>query len=248
MQVSEIPILKKSKENKRPVKNYHIPKSYVMQRNIFLKSILLFATLSSVTVGCRRQLENDFPGYVDKHGKNPDFPEGMKPPAYHIAKSEKLDIPEAVQVPANPPGGNTRVATYFAEGVQKYKAQQKAGSEPGTYEWVFVAPEADLYDKTNKKIGTHSAGPSWQLFGSADSIFAQQFSPPKTAASTDPSSIDWLLLMPKAGKIPTGIFANVAYIQRIATQGGKAPVNPPVSLTETVEISYTAVYRFTRKN
>jgi hypothetical protein len=54
--------------------------------------------------------------------------------------------------------------------------------------------------------------------------------------------------MPKAGKTPTGIFANVAYIQRIATQGGKAPVIPPASLNETVEVKYTAVYRFTSKN
>ncbi|HVG11577.1 MAG TPA: DUF3455 domain-containing protein, partial [Flavisolibacter sp.] len=206
-------------------------------------------TLSAITVGCRRQLDQDFqlPDYQKNQGGKHDLPEGMMPPAYYITKSEKLEIPGAIQVPANLPGGNTRVATFFAEGVQKYKAQQKAG-DPATYEWVFVAPEADLYDKTNKKIGTHTAGPSWQLFGSADSIFAQQFSPPRTAPSTEPATIDWLLLMPKVGKTPTGIFANVAYIQRIATQGGKAPVTPPASLNETVEVKYTAVYRFTSKN
>lgn len=201
-------------------------------------------------VGCRRQLDQDFhlPDIQKNQGKKSNWPEGMKPPAYYITKSEKLVIPEAIELPANLPGGNTRVETYFAEGVQKYKAQQKAGSDPVTYEWVFVAPQADLYDKTNKKIGTHSAGPSWQLFGSADSIFAQHFSPPKTAPAPDPSSIDWLLLMPKAGKTPTGVFANVAYIQRIATQGGKAPAIPPASITETTEVKYTAVYRFTGKN
>jgi hypothetical protein len=54
--------------------------------------------------------------------------------------------------------------------------------------------------------------------------------------------------MPKAGTIPTGIFADVDYIQRIATKGGKAPTAPPTTATETVEIKYQAVYRFTKKD
>jgi hypothetical protein len=219
-----------------------------MQRNILIKSIFISAVLSTVIVGCRRQLDNMHSAeFENADGEKMAWPEGTKPPAYHITKSEKLVIPESIQLPANLPSGNTRVTTYFAEGVQKYKAQQKAGSDLGTYEWVFVAPQADLYDKTNKKIGTHSAGPSWQLFGSADSIFAQQFSPPRTAPSTEPGTIDWLLLIPKVGKTPTGIFASVSYIQRVATQGGKAPVTPPASLGETVDVRYTAVYRFTMR-
>ena len=47
---------------------------------------------------------------------------------YKIAESEKLIIPVEIELPANQPGGNTRVVTYYAEGVQKYKAQLKAGS------------------------------------------------------------------------------------------------------------------------
>ena len=54
--------------------------------------------------------------------------------------------------------------------------------------------------------------------------------------------------MPKAGTTPTGIFADVDYIQRIATKGGKAPLTPPTSLTETVDVKYKTVYRFTRIN
>lgn len=168
-------------------------------------------------------------------------------PARRIVESENLEIPVAVDLPANSPGGNTRVATYFARGVQKYKAQVKAGSFPVTYEWVFVAPQADLYDASNKKVGTHSAGPTWQL-SATDSIYGQHFTPAKTSPATDANSIDWLLLMPKAGKVPTGIFSNVAYIQRIATVGGKAPAILPSSAAETAEVEYTAIYRFTQKN
>lgn len=167
-------------------------------------------------------------------------------PAYHIAESEKLIIPAAVDLPSAP-NGNTRLATYYAVGVQKYKAQQKAGSNPASYEWVFVAPQADLYDATNKKIGTHGAGPFWQL-SAADSIYAQAFNPPKSSPGKDASTIDWLLLLPKTGKTPTGIFAAVSYIQRIATEGGKAPSTLPANAGETVDVKYTAVYRFTKKN
>lgn len=167
-------------------------------------------------------------------------------PAYQIKASEKLSIPAEIELPINSPFGNARIATYYATGVQKYKAQQKAGSETGVFEWVFVAPQADLFDVTNKKVGTHGAGPYWAL-SAADSIFAQQFTPAKTA-SPDANSISWLLLMPKTGTTPTGIFSNVIYIQRIATKGGKAPATAPASASETVNVPYTAVYRFSKKN
>ncbi len=168
-------------------------------------------------------------------------------PAAHIVASEGLTIPAAVAVPENLPNGNSRVAAYYAVGVQKYKARVKAGSDPVAYEWVFVAPQAELYDINNAKVGTHGAGPFWTV-STLDSIFGQQFSPARTAPSEDPGSIDWLLLMPKIGTTPTGIFADVDYIQRIATKGGKAPLTLPTNINETVEVKYKAVYRFTKKN
>ena len=98
-----------------------------------------------------------------------------------------------------------------------------------------------------QKLVRMGQGLSGQL-SPLDSIFGQQFSPARTAPSPDPESIDWLLLMPKVGTIPTGIFADVDYIQRIATKGGKAPLTPPTSLSETVEVKYKTVYRFTKIN
>lgn len=194
-------------------------------KNNFTATVLL----SIITVSCTYDYEKDHP------------------PAWYIVQSEKLTIPSAVDIPLNHPNGNTRVATYYAEGVQKYKAQQKPGSIPATYEWVFVAPDAALYDLTNKKTGSHGAGPFWTV-SSADSIFAQHFSPVRSSPGSDASSIDWLLLMPKTGKTPTGIFADVDYIQRIATIGGKAPAQLPVNSTQTIDVKYKAIYRFTSKN
>ena len=201
-----------------------------MQQSI-LKPVLVFILVLAALSSCRQEKVND-----------------TKSPAWNIHQSEKLSIPEAVQLPQNLPAGNSRVLTLYAEGVQKYKARVKPGSDPVSYEWVFVAPQADLFNAQNKKVGTHSAGPSWQLFGGQDSIFAQAMAPPRTAPSNEPATIDWLLLVTKTGTVPTGVFAEVAYIQRIATQGGKAPVTAPASEHETVNVPYTAVYRFSKKN
>ena len=169
-------------------------------------------------------------------------------PAYQIAKSETLIMPDAVKLPLNAPKGNTRVLTLFAVGVQKYKAVAKGGSDPVVLEWAFVAPQAELYDKHNNKVGTHTAGPTWQLSAN-DSIYAQHFSPPQTSPSPDGNTnIDWLLLKTKEGKTATGVFAEVDYIQRIVTKGGKAPSAPPSFLGATADVHYTAIYRFSKIN
>jgi Protein of unknown function (DUF3455) len=201
------------------------------QNNNYLKSFIVAFTVLVSAVACRH-----------------DNSSNDRSPAWHIAESEKLVIPAAVDLPANLPAGNTRVLTLFAEGVQKYKAQVKAGTSDA-YEWVFVAPEADLYNAANLKVGKHYAGPTWRMTEfRTDSIVAQQFSPVRSAVSAESNTIDWLQLMPKTGKTPSGIFSRVAYIQRIATNGGKAPAKLPVSLADTVDVKYTAIYRFSEKN
>ncbi|MBC7936482.1 MAG: DUF3455 domain-containing protein [Rhizobacter sp.] len=199
-----------------------------MKIKLFLKCLLAAVLLTGTAGGCSE--ENSV----------------FYSPSYYIMKSEDLLFDSVIDLPANLPTGNSRVATYYAMGVQKYKSQVKAGTNPILYEWVLAGPKAVLFDAGNKKIGSHGAGPFWEL-SPADSIFAQQFNPVK-AVTPDGSSIPWLQLMPKNGRTPTGIFLNVAYIQRIATTGGKAPTVAPVSLSDTVDVKYTAVYRFSKRN
>jgi len=167
-------------------------------------------------------------------------------PSEEIKRIESLKIPPQIVLPEQATG-YTVVDIYFATGVQKYRAQIKAGSHPETLEWIFVAPEADLYDRHNAKIGSHFAGPSWQLTAGKDLFVAQAFSPAK-AATVNIDSIDWLLLMRKPGTTPTGIFQDVDYVQRLGTKGGKAPLELPISLTQTVDVPYTAVYVFSKIN
>lgn len=213
-----------------------------------MKLIIITAVLSAVFTACNK---DSITSNINEEIRSSSLAASSleangNSPAAHIAASEHLVIPAAVAVPENLPQGNTRVATYYAVGVQKYKARIKAGS-PVTYEWAFVAPQADLYDITNAKVGVHDAGPFWSTSPS-DSIFAQHFSPARTSPGTDPESIDWLLLMPKTGTSPTGIFAEVDYIQRIATKGGKPPLTPPTNINETVDVKYKTIYRFTKTN
>ena len=224
------------------MKRQHQPKQLI-------SSMLIATTLAIVFIACKRDtaLLNSNEVQSSSAANSSSLEANGNAPAAHIAASENLEIPAAVSVPENLPNGNTRVATYYAVGVQKYKARIRAGSDPVTYEWVFVAPQADLYDITNVKVGNHGAGPFWTI-SALDSIFAQHFVPARTAPGDDPESIDWLLLMPKAGTIPTGIFADVDYIQRIATKDGKAPLISPTSLTQTAAVKYKAIYRFTKKN
>lgn len=170
--------------------------------------------------------------------------DGVYKPITYLQMSENAVIPAAIVLPENY-RDYRRIETVYATGVQRYKARVKVGTTQ--YEWVLVGPSAALYDSYNKAIGSHGVGPHW-TFSTRDSIFAEAFNPARTAPATEANSIDWLLLQTSTTKIPTGRFAEVNYVQRISTKGGKAPVSAPVSLTDTVNVPYSAVYRFSARN
>jgi hypothetical protein len=56
-----------------------------------------------------------------------------------------------------PPSGETLFLQTSAKGVQIYECAQ----EGAAYAWKLKAPEAELLDPDGKKVGMHSAGPSW---------------------------------------------------------------------------------------
>jgi hypothetical protein len=198
-----------------------------MYTKISLRNAAIIVMMSVEIVACKKD-----------HDPDPNSA------GFKIDASEKLEIPADVKLPDNLPGGNIRVATFYATGVQKYRAEAVPGSSPVMYQWVLVAPRADLFDHSNKKVGTHYAGPTWRLDTMRDSIVAQKFSPEKKAAVS--GSIDWLQLKPNVNFEPKGIFNGVEYVQRIATTGG-VPDGRPANATETKEVEYTAIYRFSKR-
>src|SRR5215475_7850670 len=129
------------------------------------------------------------------------------------AKESAPDVPDAITVPS----GSEVVLWAHAKGSQVYTCQASA---EGKFGWVLKAPEADLYDRNDKVIGQHSAGPTWKLKDGSEVTG-------KGAAkvdSLDPESVPWLLLnvVSHAGK---GALSNVSAIQRIHTHGGQPPAD-----------------------
>jgi hypothetical protein len=127
-----------------------------------------------------------------------------------------------------------------AKGVQIYQCREKK-DQAGSYEWAFVAPEADLFDTSERKIGKHYAGPHWE---SPDgSKIAGTVKESTDAPQTD--AIPWLLLVTKSVG-PQGSFSKITGIQRVNTVGGVAPKTGCNQSTvgTTARIPYAADYYF----
>src|SRR3989449_5464148 len=139
------------------------------------------------------------------------------------------------------PSANESLAMIVsAKGVQIYECRAKK-DQAGTYEWAFVAPEADLFDTSGKKIGRHYAGPHWELTDGSKiaGTVKERVDSPRADA------IPWLLLVAKSVG-PQGSFSNITAIQRVNTIGGAAPESDCSQSTvgTTVRIPYTADYYF----
>lgn len=141
-------------------------------------------------------------------------------------------IPEALT-----PGEAKLAMVVPAKGVQIYECRAKGA----THEWAFVAPDAELFDTSGRRIGTHGAGPFWQAADGSrvnGSVKARADAP---AAAAD---IPWLLLATKSTG-SDGTFSKVTLIQRVNTVGGVAPAQAcdAGSVGQKARVAYTADYR-----
>ena len=139
----------------------------------------------------------------------------------------------AVAVPDSlKPGANESLALIVpAKGVQIYECREA--------KWVFVAPEAELFDRAGKKIGTHYAGPHWEAADGSKIIGAVR----QRADAPGAGNIPWLLLGTKSvGN--EGSFSKVTSIQRVATHGGIAPAGTCAHAGERARVPYSADYYF----
>ena len=134
----------------------------------------------------------------------------------------------------NVPAGSELLERLFARGVQIYRWN-------GT-SWTFVAPSAELFPnaKSNKVIGTHYAGPTWESVSGSKVVGSLIDRCP-----VDANSIPWLLL----GAVSvqgSGMFNGTTHIQRLNTVGGVAPSTPGNSVGEIANVPYTTEYYFYR--
>lgn len=137
---------------------------------------------------------------------------------------------------AAPPGARL-VLEAPAQGVQVYTCEKATDG----YRWAFKAPDAALFDATGRQIGTHFAGPSWQLEDGSKIVGQVVAQAPAPA----PHAIAWLLLRVKAhdGK---GILSGVDLVRRVDTQGGVAPDSgcDAAQAATQARMRYTARYLF----
>jgi len=150
-----------------------------------------------------------------------------------------LQIPDKLK-----PGDNESLALIaIAKGAQIYECRAKK-DQAGTYEWAFVAPEAELFDAGGNRIGHHYAGPSWE----SNDGSKVQGTATASAAAPAADAIPWLLLAAKPAGAE-GAFSKVTSVQRVSTVGGVAPKGgcSQAAAGTFARIGYTAEYRFFTK-
>jgi Protein of unknown function (DUF3455) len=130
------------------------------------------------------------------------------------------------------PAGNESLSMIVpAKGDQIYECRDA--------KWVFVAPEAELFDAAGKKIGRHYAGPHWEAADGSRIVGAVR----ERADAPTAGAIPWLLLSAKSVG-PEGAFSKVTSIQRVATKGGVAPAGDCSQAGAKARVPYTADYYF----
>ena len=137
------------------------------------------------------------------------------------------------------PAADQRLRFYRpATGAQVYMCTASASGVAG---WVFVAPQANLYNDDNDLVGTHFIGPVWQG-NDGSSVKAAKVA----AATVDVTAVPWLLLK-SVGNTGPGHFAEISTVQRLNTTGGKAPdasLCTLATLNTIKQVAYTADYFF----
>jgi hypothetical protein len=125
----------------------------------------------------------------------------------------------------------------LADGVQIYVCEAKSPS----YEWVFKAPEANLFDRRGRQIGTHYAGPTWKTMDGATVVGEVS----ARADAPTAGAIPWLLLRAKS-RDGAGPLASAAFVRRAETVGGAAPTAgcDAAHNGEQARMRYSALYEF----
>jgi hypothetical protein len=138
------------------------------------------------------------------------------------------EVPDEIAVP----GATNKVHFHgFGVGVQIYTWDGAS--------WGRAVPEATLFHD-NAVVATHFAGPSWES-NSGSLVVGTVVTP----VIVDTNAIPWVLLKASHTSGP-GIFADITYIQRVNTTGGKAPETDGAFVGQVARMPYTADYFFYR--
>jgi hypothetical protein len=192
-------------------------------RKLTLMMILL---LTGLAAGCATT-----PTEKAATGTTPATPEPSKAPA--TTPAMPMAFPD-------PPGEQKSLEVTTAKGVQIYTCGPKKDNAT-QFEWTLKAPEAELADSKGYKVGKHYGGPTWESNDGSKVVGDRD----KVQSRPAPNTIAWLLLPAKStsGK---GVFGAVKSIQRLNTEGGKAPDTgcDKANVGKEVRVDYKATYYF----
>jgi hypothetical protein len=157
-----------------------------------------------------------------------------------VTPSGELARPMMPDRSLDPPANQVPVLLAYGQGVQRYICKEKEQAK-GSYEWTLKEPVAKLADASGREIGSHSAGPSWQLADGSKAVKK------KLVASVPALAFDavpWLLIeIESSGK---GALAGTQYVQRMDTVGGAAPAAgcDAAHVGASQDVDYRATYLF----
>lgn len=167
-------------------------------------------------------------------------PAGGTAQPWQVTPAGDLARPLMPDPALEPPANQVPVLIAFAQGVQRYVCKEKEQAK-GTFEWVLKEPQAKLSSADGHEIGSHSAGPTWQL---ADGSKAVKKKLVATTAALASDAVPWLLIeLESSGK---GALAGTQYVQRVDTVGGAAPASgcDAAHAGATHDVDYRATYVF----
>jgi len=180
-------------------------------------------------------------------GAQAGSPAGAKKPAaggtgqpWEVTPSGELARPLMPDRSLEPPANQVPVLLTYGQGVQRYVCKEKEQAK-GSFEWTLKEPRAKLSDAAGREIGSHSAGPTWQLADGSKGVKK------KLVASFPALAFDavpWLLVeIESSGK---GGLAGTQYVQRMDTVGGAPPGTgcDAAHAGATQDVEYRATYLF----
>jgi hypothetical protein len=167
-------------------------------------------------------------------------PTGAAVQPWQVTPSGELARPMMPDRSLDPPANQVPVLITFGQGVQRYVCKEKEQAK-GSFEWTLKEPQAKLSDANGREIGSHSAGPSWQLADGSKAVKKKLVASVPALAS---DAVPWLLIeLESSGK---GALAGTQYVQRVDTVGGAAPTSgcDAAHAGAMQDVDYRATYVF----
>jgi hypothetical protein len=147
-----------------------------------------------------------------------------------------LSIPDKLKVPET----QVLLLKAIAKGTQIYTCKAKV-EDTNAFAWTLKAPDAQLFNTNGQSIGSHYAGPTWELTDHSKVIGKVK----AKVNAPQPNNIPWLLLAAKSHE-GSGLLTQANWVQRLNTSGGQAAKTgcDRVHLNQELPVDYTADYYF----